>query len=158
MPLEHMFNATDSMVTDIYARKGAVSKLGTAALLLLWQAHILHTHQLASTSFYLPNDKNILTNLASCNAHLLPAALLHLFNTRFPQPNCWQYLNPTRSMKHSFHIAAHNKQLDLEWSRPERTPTALTENSGAYSVTGSKYQPTSPHSLTQFQCSKSLLT
>eukprot|EP00957_Ditylum_brightwellii_P115305 8792808-Ditylum_brightwellii.AAC.1 len=139
MPLEHMFNATDSMVTDIYARKGAVSKLGMAALLLLWRAHILCTHQLASTFFYLPDNQNILANLASCNAHLPPAALLHL-------------------MKRSFHIATHNKRLDLEWSRPERAPTALTGNSGAYSATGSKYQPTCPHSLTQPQCSKSLLT
>eukprot|EP00957_Ditylum_brightwellii_P099134 7550960-Ditylum_brightwellii.AAC.1 len=63
VPLEHMFNATDSKVTGIYARKDTVSKLGMVALFLVWWAHILRTHQVAFISFYLPATKTSLSTL-----------------------------------------------------------------------------------------------
>eukprot|EP00957_Ditylum_brightwellii_P097542 7428914-Ditylum_brightwellii.AAC.1 len=85
--LGHIINVLDSFVTHTQASKGTISKLSTTAILLMWRAHILHQHQMTSSTFFLPSVQNTLTDCVSRHSHLAPTDLLALFNMRFPQQN-----------------------------------------------------------------------
>jgi hypothetical protein len=88
-------NKTDNLAALFWARKGSATTTKPPAYLLRLMSLHQRFHRYIPLHDYLPGPLNRMADDASRLWHLSDHALLHHFNSTYPQPASWQLYHPT---------------------------------------------------------------
>ncbi len=140
--------ATDNMATLYWHRRGSISSTGPTARLLRLQALHQRQHRYVALKDYIPGPLNSMADDASRLTTLTDVALLHHFNSRYPQTQSWQLLTIPLPTVSAATLCLHNKSWPKESIAVAPPPVTPIGQLGSSSVPTSEWIPPSPMSLT----------